>query len=118
MSTKKYRLIREYPGSPKIGDIINTSKNFKGESLYYNREVCFKPSDYPEFWEEVKATTTIVSVRRESDKKVFSVGDIVLIEDFIHRIKSIYIDSFESVWLEVYLIDSPNIVSHVLLDSI
>lgn len=118
MSTKKYRLIREYPGSPKIGDIINTSKNFKGESLYYDKEVCFKPSDYPEFWEEVKDTTTIVSVKRGSDNMLFKIGDVVAIGDFKFRIKSIYIDSFESVWLEVYIIDSPNIVSHVLLDSI
>lgn len=43
---KTYRLIKEYPGSPKLGTIRN--RQTTSHSLY---EVC---KEQPEFWEEVK----------------------------------------------------------------
>ena len=67
---KKYKLIKEYPGSPKVGDIV------KG----YGRD------SWSEYWEEVVEKDyqilkscpiegTIYSVKRLSDGEVFTVGD-------------------------------------------
>lgn len=55
---KKYRLIREYPGSPKLGTIIKQSPNHWWGIEHDNN--CFsgcnapsEPKNYPEFWEEI-----------------------------------------------------------------
>ena len=67
---KKYKLIKEYPGSPKVGDIV------KG----YGRD------SWSEYWEEVVEKDyqilkscpiegTIYSVERLSDGEVFTLGD-------------------------------------------
>lgn len=83
---KKYRLIKEYPGSPPKGEIIS-----------YEKETNISPDVkyYPEFWEEViekdyrilswdiKYSDNkireyhIHSVKRLSDGEVFMVGDSV-----------------------------------------
>lgn len=52
---KKYKLIKEYPGSPKLGtEIINNENVNSAHTLdkthYYNG---YKIQEYPEFWEEV-----------------------------------------------------------------
>jgi hypothetical protein len=53
---KKYKLIKEYPGSPKLNsEVIN--KNPKHPNWYYLHIACMSiidnPENYPEFWEEV-----------------------------------------------------------------
>ena len=45
----KYKLIKEYPGSPKLGYIYNPE---------HFEECC----DYTEFWQEVKDLTTNVYI--------------------------------------------------------
>lgn len=46
---KKFRLIREYPGSPKLKDNVILNENgFDG-----NMTTWCNPKDYPEFWELV-----------------------------------------------------------------
>jgi hypothetical protein len=87
---KKYKLIKEYPGSPKLGEIVKGygrdgwySKG-EGHSTYDWRQVV----NYPEYWEEViekdyeiltsrVVPYTILSVKRLSDGEIFMVGDSV-----------------------------------------
>ena len=51
----KYKLIKEYPGSPKLNTIVENheklnSANTLDKRYYYNG---MKIQDYPEFWEEI-----------------------------------------------------------------
>jgi hypothetical protein len=84
---KKYRLIKEYPGSLPLG-IIASSENkidlWKG-TIYYET--------YPEYWEEVIekdyeilisriVPPQILSVKRLSDGEVFTVGDKVKVYEY------------------------------------
>lgn len=48
---KKYKLIKEYPGSPKLNYILKPIKNNKQE--YYINNMFINPEDYPEYWEEI-----------------------------------------------------------------
>lgn len=54
---KKYKLIKEYPGSPKLGEIWNGDTTIKGliNSKSQNKEFenNQKISNLPEFWEEI-----------------------------------------------------------------
>lgn len=70
----KYKLIKEYPNSPKLNSIVEEDSNgifFKriGELIYLYTKDQIK--DYPEFWEEVKEPLFIT----EDGKSVY-VGDI------------------------------------------
>ena len=49
--SNRYRLIKEYPGSPKLDTIINDSKTTLGISYYENCKAFIE--NYPEFWQEV-----------------------------------------------------------------
>jgi hypothetical protein len=83
---KKYKLIREYPGSDAKGTIavlLETKHIYKGFRFNYSvRHI----ENSPEFWEEVVEKDyqilktcpiegTIYSVKRLSDGEVFTVGD-------------------------------------------
>mgnify|MGYP003596180977 CR=1 FL=1 len=48
---KKFKLVREYPGSPKLGTIVE-SKMFNGQC--FTDEPSKRYDMYPEFWQEVK----------------------------------------------------------------
>lgn len=51
---KKYKLIKEYPGSRKIGFIIKPHLTLDpSPGDYYDQGSWFDPSQFPEFWEEV-----------------------------------------------------------------
>lgn len=47
---KTYKLIKIYPGSPDVGFISKP----KEDQYHYWNHCWFVPSDYPEFWEEIK----------------------------------------------------------------
>lgn len=47
----KYRLIKEYPGSPKLGDIIEMKEDTN--MCYFEGLLIMYPNKYPEFWEKV-----------------------------------------------------------------
>ena len=49
---KNYKLVKEYPSSPKLGYIISP-KVGDGEYKYYWGGNWFDPAEHPEFWEEV-----------------------------------------------------------------
>ena len=103
--TKKYRLIREYPGSPKLGLEIKQNGMF-WESEFTTKNVQhfhekFNPEDYPEYWEKIiekdyeiiswyfgdmnitkypdgsAREYFIHSVKRLSDGEIFTIGDKV-----------------------------------------
>lgn len=50
---KKYRLIKKYPGSPELGYISKPHIAAPDNAHYWNH-TWFYPTDYPEYWEEVK----------------------------------------------------------------
>lgn len=82
---KQYKLIKKYPGSPKLGELAQQSLN----KLYYevdclgdftNTEI----ENYPEFWEEIKDKEwEILSFKRikESGITTGSKGDVYNIKD-------------------------------------
>ena len=49
---KKYKLIKEYPGSPEIGRTV-TPKSSSDNFCYWEGS-WFDPEKHPEFWEEIK----------------------------------------------------------------
>lgn len=58
---KKYKLIKEYPGSPKLGAEFEYWTDGISEQVYnkdyYPSFILLKTiKDYPEFWEEVVET--------------------------------------------------------------
>lgn len=67
----KYKLIKIYPGGPELGTVIDSYK------LY---------SVYPESWEEVVVIEkqlyfdNILTIKRNSDKEIFTIGDVVSIK--------------------------------------
>lgn len=100
---KKFRLIREYPGSPKLGTFI---ENFEINPKYYRvfgdvvNLFTKNIENHPEFWEEViekdygilqkeyipgncreynteQSQYKIISIKRLSDGEIFTVGDIL-----------------------------------------
>ena len=103
---RKFKLIKEYPGSPKLGSIIkDTNPNNRSQDAWFsdnwgevgNKEAFFIskstcPENYPEFWEEIvekdyeilsgrthipSGSTEIYSIRRKSDGVEFKIGDKV-----------------------------------------
>lgn len=52
---KKYRLIKEYPGSPKLGTELTpkVDKENSNTNNFYWEGSWFNPKDFSEFWEEV-----------------------------------------------------------------
>jgi hypothetical protein len=94
---KKYRLIKEYPGSPGLNTIVEKIKN-SGSSFYKIENANTAVLDYhvedsPEFWEEIVEKDyeilktcpiegTTYSVKRLSDGEVFTVGDKVKVYEY------------------------------------
>ena len=103
---KQFKLIKEYPGSPELDDIINyNNKTNSARTLdghnYYNG---INPENYPEFWEEIVEKDyeilevkgkygaissyikeldydlkdkIIFKIKRLSDSEIFTIGDKV-----------------------------------------
>lgn len=62
---RKFRLIKEYPGSPKIGAIHsdeNKVSNWMGYNLY---------TEYTEYWEEIKDVCYITSLTGHENKNIY-----------------------------------------------
>lgn len=66
---KRYRLIRDYPNSPKLNSTVLST-----ESEFYS----IKPDKYPEFWEEFESEKTFIS---EDGFTVFDCDSIWTIDD-------------------------------------
>lgn len=48
-----YRLIKEYPGSYKIGYILKALNGYEAGKYWVNNN-WFNPEEFPEYWEKVK----------------------------------------------------------------
>jgi len=74
---KKYKLIKLYPDSPKLGTVITKDKKVYGV-LYHNETMSFISPDRiiensPEFWEEiVEKEYIILSLKDLKDSKIYS----------------------------------------------
>lgn len=106
----KYKLIKEYPGSPKLNEIYKYDKNPWSDSNAFTNPV-LNPENYPEFWEEVvekdyeileyktesgisckapflsdshqfyiNERCKIHSVKRLSDSEIFTIGDKIQLD--------------------------------------
>ena len=66
---KKYKLIKEYPGSPKLGTVCEQRINGSSFRYYFEKEQClgilkYQVESQPEYWEEVNDDVRhIVSTR-------------------------------------------------------
>jgi hypothetical protein len=70
---KKYRLIKEYPGSPELGIEVEKESNSKSSSSYFYRSgdkrICVfndHVEDNPEYWQEVSCTYYLVHTEMKS----------------------------------------------------
>ena len=79
---KSFKLIKEYPGSPKLGTVVNTL-NEEGYTIVKVGHTIY-PNQHPEFWEEVETHDIVYRlgedishVVRIKDKVTFAIGDWV-----------------------------------------
>lgn len=64
--TRKFKLIKEYPGSTELGTIAENSRGYYISIPHgYIFAINHNPEKYPEFWEEVTGM----------DEKLFSIQD-------------------------------------------
>ena len=83
---KKFKLIREYPGSPKLGTELTpkTDMHVTNTNNYYWEGSWFNPSDFPEFWEEVVAPDyEVTQVLYATEIRTLSNGEYRLFNDGI-----------------------------------
>lgn len=105
----KYKLIKEYPGSPKLGTelIPKVDKENDNTNNYYWEGSWFNPKNFPEFWEEVvekdyeivdfhKGDNKIISIKRLSDDEIFTIGDKIFPNNKIHKFE--IKDSILKIW--------------------
>lgn len=86
---KKYKLIKEYPGSPKLGHIWEMYDNYKGD---YHKQ--------PEFWEEIIEPTKV-----EKDYQILSLT--------IHDSRLSDMTGYGSEYIEALLKDRLNKIHSV-----
>lgn len=74
---KKYKLIKEYPGSPELGYI--SKPKFDSDPSHYWSGNWFHPEDFPEFWGEVvEKDYEILSFISNRDIGIIPKGTIVI----------------------------------------
>jgi len=77
---KKYRLIREYPGSLKLGVIVKKKGDYHYETI--DEKECFHHSaieGYPEFWEELEKYKLVVKERWE--ERVINIVEVCVVDE-------------------------------------
>lgn len=103
-NSKKYRLIREYPGSPKLGTIIEWRVSLGGYWAYKRSDYksvpnwksiqLTEPKNHPEYWEEVvEKDYEILSVISSGKSNVYSKGEKILYNKD-YKFKEMYSDQF------------------------
>lgn len=133
---KRYKLIKEYPGSPSIGAVIERKKDTN--MYFYNSKQICHPKKYPEFWKEIverdfeilqiknshgnfyslfeneelsryeKENHTIYSIKRLSDGEIFTIGDkISNWINFTFEIDSIYYNEYDQLSFKLNGINAP-----------
>ena len=76
---RKFKLIKEYEGSPQLGTEVNKCNDFPNYNFnggnYTTVITAYFVENSPEFWEEVKEKfPKIISFRRISDKMLYTLG--------------------------------------------
>jgi hypothetical protein len=90
---KKYKLIKEYPKSPKLGCYIEIDDSDNGFVELTSNEYV-KLSDYPDYWQEIKEPLFIT----EDGINVYDVNEILF--------KIILEDTTNISWINVSLLKS------------
>lgn len=61
---RKFKLIKEYPNSPKIGTILNSDTIYTKDKIVLDwKGTSIDPKEYPEFWQEIKEYPKIISFK-------------------------------------------------------
>jgi hypothetical protein len=76
-----YRLIKEYPNSPKLGTII---EKMPGTNMYFynNRQICY-PDIFPEFWVPVKEEKNFEWYVKEYHTKIHNGNSVSIIHNLL-----------------------------------
>lgn len=78
---KKFKLIKEYPGSPKLGTEVEKRN---GKIYMPNSFLIFRHSveEYPEFWEEIEKVITELVVFTKNNLTTTELWNPVLVKRF------------------------------------
>ncbi len=83
----KYKLIKEYPGSPELGTVVD--KTLRSEKNYFYRSgdkrICVLDShveDKPEYWEKINESSVLYMVFTEKSEHFYKT---FLTADFVHE---------------------------------
>lgn len=100
---KKYKLIKEYPGSPKLGEIVEGGNS--SDFYYYEKpdlcRIVIKKTlvdNQPEYWEEVKDNKWFVVSKRDYQKNytLFEAWYIYMIDSYQPTIKDDNLNYFKT----------------------
>ncbi len=77
---KKYKLIKQYPGSPSVGTIVKKEGDSHYEAIekkdsFYSSEIEL----YPEFWEEITNNKLVIKERWE--ERVINIVEICVVDE-------------------------------------
>lgn len=132
--SKKYKLIKEYPNSPKLGSIIIDINPVNGaKDCWYDENWCkagvksfllpksTNPENHPEFWELVKEKEwEIISKSTFVKGYLTHVGGIELVE-YINAIKRLSDDTIFSIGYKIKCInshvDKPEAITKIQLNK-
>lgn len=100
---KKYKLIKEYPGSPKLGTVAEYFKSdlehrgycyrYKESSEFYLSIHSYLVENYPKFWEEIiEKVYEILSFIGSKSKNIITMAQNSNIEEYFND-KNLYIYS-------------------------
>ena len=112
----KYKLIKEYPGSPKLGSIIQDTNPVNGaKDSWFEENWCklgktsfilgknLHPENYPKFWEEIKENEfLILSVSATKENTLYKVGHVDKITNTKSYTKCILEDSMSLGYWEIH----------------
>lgn len=79
---RKFRLIKEYPGSPKVGSVVEESNSVSAYVFEdVKNSIFFKTpkryiEDNPEYWEEIIENKFMVSTRNSAFLNAYSVAKV------------------------------------------
>ena len=90
---KNYRLIKKYPGSPKLGLEIHKNGIYwqsdfclKNVEHFHKSDADFSPTNYPEYWEEVGKGYEILAYYA---KNIQGMGDYHIDPNYIWKQNSL-----------------------------
>jgi len=103
----RYKCVKEYPGSPKLGTEVNYSEkhkiyNYNGGN-FYTELPKHQVENLPEFWEEIKENEfLILSVSATKENTLYKVGHVDKITNTKSYTKCILEDSMSLGYWEIH----------------